>query len=730
MNDEVLTRPPAQHPAGDVEAAVNLQDTVTHYRACNLCEAICGIEIRMRGTEIVAIRGDTADPFSRGHICPKAVALKDLHEDPDRLRQPVRRTENGWETISWDDAIELVADRLAAVQLAHGDDAIATYLGNPNVHNYGLMTHGSRFLGPIRTRNRFSATSVDQLPHQLVAYWMYGHQLLVPIADIDRTQYFLVLGANPMASNGSLMTVPDFPHRLRALKARGGRMVVIDPRRGETAAVADEHHFIRPGGDAAFLLGLLKTLFDENLIKPGRLAEFSDGLDAVQSAISSFSLDTLAAHCSIDEATIRSIARDFAAADHAVAYGRIGVSIQRWGTLSQWLIQLLNLVTGNLDREGGAMFTRPAVDLVDNPTSRPGHYGKWKSRVRGLPEFSGELPVAALAEEVLTPGEGQIRALATVAGNPVLSTPNGAQLDRALASLDFMVSVDFYINETTRHAHVILPPTAALEHDHYDLIFNVFAVRNTARYSPPLFEKPAGALHDWEIFERVGARIATKLGARREPHPTPQQIIDIGLQSGPYSAMRKHPQFALSLKTLKQHPHGIDLGALEPCLPKRLRHADKRIHCAPPELLADLENFRTELHTAPTDGLRLIGRRHLRSNNSWMHNSQRLVKGPARHQLLMHPDDLLARNLENGTQVRLRSRVGTLIVEVLGSTDMMPGVVSLPHGWGHARTGVRMSIAQAHPGVSCNDLTDDTFLDQLSGNAALNGVPVTVEALA
>ncbi len=699
----------------------------THYRACNLCEAICGLEIRVRGDEILSIRGDDADPLSRGHICPKAVALKDIHQDPDRLRQPLRRTAGGWEEIGWDAALDLAAERLVAVAQAHGAGSVAAYYGNPNVHNYGSMTHGPRALGPLKTRSRYSATSVDQLPHQLLAYWMYGHQLLLPIADIDRTDYFLVLGANPMASNGSLMTVPDFRARLKALQARGGRMVLLDPRRTETAEVADEHHFIRPGTDAAFLLGLLKTLFDEGLARPGRLEGFADGIDAAAQAIRAFDLQALAAHCGLAPDSIRRIAREFAAAPRAAAYGRMGVSVQRWGTLSQWLIQLLNIVSGNLDREGGVLFPQPAVDLIESPASKPGHFAQWKSRVRGLPEFAGELPVAALAEEILTPGEGQVRALLTSAGNPVLSTPNGAQLDRALGSLEFMVSVDIYLNETTRHAHLILPPTSALEHDHYDLIFHTFAVRNTARYSEPLFDKPAGALHDWEIFEGLGGRIAQRMGAKYQPSPRPDQIIDMGLRSGPYGGMRKHP-LDLSLARLKQQPSGIDLGPLLPSLPQRLQHADKRLRCAPPEVLAELQSFAGEFAAAQADGLRLIGRRHVRSNNSWMHNSERLVKGPARYQLLMHPQDLDTRGLKDGAPVRVRSRTGEVVVEVAASDSVMPGVVSLPHGWGHGREGVRLGVAQAHAGASNNDLTDETYLDRVSGNAALNGVPVTVEA--
>jgi anaerobic selenocysteine-containing dehydrogenase len=696
------------------------------YRACNLCEAICGLEFTIENGSITRVRADKADPLSRGHICPKAVALKDLHEDPDRLRRPVRRTANGWEEMEWDDAFELVASRLSAIVKEHGENAVAAYLGNPTVHNYGSVTHTQRFLGKIRTKNRYSATSVDQLPHQLIAYLLYGHQFLLPIPDIDRTDYLLVLGANPMASNGSLMTVPDFPKRVAALQARGGKLVLLDPRRTETAEVADEHVFVRPGGDAAFLIGLLRTIFDEGLAKPGRLAAFTDGLAELERLVAGFDAAALAAHSGIPADVTRRIARELANAPRAAVYGRMGVSVQRWGTLCQWLIQALNVVTGNLDREGGTLATHPAFELVGSAASRPGSFGRWKSRVRGLPEFGGELPVAAMAEEMTTPGEGQIRALVTVAGNPVLSTPNGTRLDAALASLDFMVSVDMYVNETTRHAHVILPPTMGLEHDHYDVIFHAFAVRNTARYNEALFEKPAEARHDYEIFEGLGARLAEKLGKPHDTFPAPRELLDFALAGGRYGAGTSE---GLSVAALEKHPHGVDLGPLRPSFPERLQHADRRIQLVPGALAQELASFEGALgRDSRAPDLRLIGRRHLRSNNSWMHNSERLVKGPVRHRLLMHPDDLAARGLASGEKVRVKSRAGSVDVEVEATTDVMPGVVSLPHGFGHARGGVRLRVAQNHAGVSANDITDETWLDSLSGNAALNGVPVTVES--
>lgn len=721
-----------------------MSEARTHYGACNLCEAICGLEFKVQDQRIVAVRGDAADPFSRGHVCPKAVALKDLHEDPDRLRRPLRRTDAGWKEIAWDEAYALAARQLYAVRQAHGANSVAVYQGNPSVHNYGNLTHAQNFLGLLKTRNRYSATSVDQLPHQLVAYWMFGHQLLLPIPDIDRTQHFLVLGANPMASNGSLMTVPDFRGRLKALQTRGGRMVVIDPRRSETAAVADEHHFIRPGSDAALLLALLQVLFEEDRVRPGRLLEFTRGVDAIRTVVEPFTPESVAAITGIAPGTIRRIAREFSDSPAAVAYGRMGVSTQAYGSLCQWAINLLNLLSGNLDRAGGALFTSPAVDLLKGQTN-PGHYNLWQSRVRGLPEFSGELPVAALAEEMLAPGDGQIRALVTVAGNPVLSTPNGRRLEHALGGLEFMVAVDFYLNETTRHAHLILPPTCAVEHDHYDLIFHHLAVRNTARWSPPLFEKPEHARHDWQIFNGLARAYRRQLDAGQAPglrrqlgklpalakqRLRPDQLIDLGLRLGPYGAWARKPQ-RLSLRRLKQHPHGLDLGPLQPALPARLFTADRRVRCDIPELLADVDRLRAHLvQPGPPGELRLIGRRHLRSNNSWMHNAERLVKGKDRCLLLIHPDDAQRHALSDGDLAQVHSRVGSLQVRVQISAAMMPGVVSLPQGWGHHRDGTRLHIAQAHAGVSLNDLTDQLETDPVSGNAALNGLAVRLTTAA
>src|SRR6478752_393562 len=488
----------------------------TKIGVCNLCEAICGLRITLEDGVVTGVRGNLDDPLSRGHICPKGVSIGDVHADPDRLRRPVRRVtdESGatrWEEIGWDEALDLAADGLAAAINRHGRDAVGIYLGNPNVHSLGSLTHGTAMVRTFRTRNKFSATSVDQLPHQLVAHLMYGHQLFLPVPDIDRTSYFLVLGANPMASNGSLMTVPDFPTRLRELKARGGRMVVLDPRRTETAKAASEHHFVRPGTDAFVLLALVQVLVEEGLTRP---PSYVDGLDAATAAVADFTPERAEAASGVPAEVVRRVARELAAADGAVAYGRVGVSTHAFGTVCQWAVQLLNLLTGNLDRVGGAMFTTPAIDAVGTGLIGRVHHDLWRSRVRSLPEFAGELPVAALREEIETPGEGQVRALLTMAGNPVLSTPDGAGLDRAVAGLDFMVAVDIYVNETTRHADVILSPTTALERDHYDLVFHLLAVRNTARFTPAVLEPEDGAMHDWQIYREIVLRTHKRLGTK------------------------------------------------------------------------------------------------------------------------------------------------------------------------------------------------------------------------
>lgn len=703
-----------------------------HYRACNLCEAMCGVAIETDGNRVTSIRGDDDDPFSKGHLCPKATALQTLYEDPDRLRAPLRRVGSRWEPMDWDAALDFAAEGLHAVQERSGRDALGLYLGNPTVHNTGALLSVSLFARALRTRHRYSATSVDQLPHMLAAYFMFGHQLLLPVPDVDRTAYFLMLGANPIASNGSLMTAPGIRQRLDELRGRGGKLVVVDPRRTETAERASEHLFIRPGTDAQFLLGVLHEVFAQGRVRLGRLANSTDGLNEVRAVAAKFPPERVSAVTGVSAQTIRRVALEFATAPSAVCYGRMGTSTQAFGTVTSWLINALNVVTGNFDSPGGAMFPSPAFDPRTLPRALAGgrgSHGRWKSRVRGLPESGGELPVATLGEDILTPGEGQVRAMVVVAGNPVLSTPNGTQLDRAFGALDFMVSIDPYLNETSRHASIILPPPSPLEREHYDIAFHLLQVRNTVRYSPALFPIGKDARHDWQILLGLSARLealrggglTAKLKWKALEALGVERQLDLGLRLGRYGGLR-----GLTLAKVRAAVHGLDLGPLVPVLPQALPKQHPRIQLAPPQVLADVPRLEATLDEAG-EGLRLINRRHLRDNNSWLHNAPKLVSGANRCTLLMHPLDAQARGLEGGAAVRVRSRVGEVVVPLEVTDAMMPGVVSLPHGYGHGREGVRLSVAAAHAGQSVNDLSDDQAVDAVSGNAAFNGLSVSVQ---
>ncbi len=687
----------------------------THYRACNLCEAICGIEIEHANGEVLAIRGDKNDPFSRGHICPKAVALKDVYEDANRLKTPVKKFGDEWREISWEAAFDEVAEKIKDIQTNYGRNAVAIFQGNPSVHNFGTLLNSGELLKTLKTQNSYSATSTDQLPHHFAAWTMFGHPLLMPIPDVDRTSYFLILGANPLASNGSLMTAPDIINRLDAIKKRGGKIVLIDPRKTETARVANEHHFIKPSSDVFLLLAIVHTLFAENLINLGRLEDFTDGVETLREVSKDYAPETVEKTTGISAAEIKRIAIEFGTANSAVCYGRMGVSVQKFGSLCHWLINSINILTGNFDESGGAMFTQPAFDLL--ATAKPANiFNRWQSRVRNLPEFMNELPVAALAEEIETSGEGQIKALITSCGNPVLSTPNGAALETALDKLDFMVSIDIYINETTKHANIILPPATGLEVSHYDVIFNLFAVRNQAKYSAPLFPKAENAKYDWEIFQEIVHR----LNGADEPlnFVPPEAKLDFGLKFGRYK---------LSLEELRKNPHGIDLGELKSCLPERLVTENKRINLAPEVLVKNLERLKVEIENSAEFPFALIGRRHLRDDNSWLHNSERLMKGKNRCTILINAADAANLQIANGQTVKVSSRVGTVEIPCEISEKIMSGVVSIPHGYGHGRKGVQLDTAVNHAGVSLNDLTDERVLDELTGNAAFSNVRVRLE---
>ncbi len=686
---------------------------------------MCGVLVEVDGQRIQAVRGDPDDPFSRGYVCPKAAALADLHHDPERIRTPLIRTGSDWREASWDEALGRAAGGLAAIRRRHGRDAVALYYGNPVAHNLGLLTHGLAFRQALATRNLYSASSADQLPQMLAALRMFGHFGLIPVPDVDRTDFFLILGANPIVSNGSLMSAPDMRRRLGGIRARGGRVVVVDPRRTETAAAADEHLAIRPGADALLLAAMLQVIVSEGWVRLGRLAGRVKHLDALAAFVRELPPERVARRTGIAPPAIRRLAAAFAHAERAACYGRVGLCTQRHGTLAAWLQQALNLVTGRVDEAGGMMLPTPAVDALGilARLGWRGTFDRWRSS-RGLPEFGGELPVAALADEIELAGPRSVRALITVAGNPVLSAPNGRRLERALGSLDHVIAVDPYLNETTRHAHVLLPPAPPLARAHYDLALNAFAVRNVAKYAEPVVPRTAGQRHDWEILAELGGRALAprplrRVVARAARALRPERLLDLMLRAGPYG---------LTLARLRAAPHGIDLGPLQPGrVAGRVATPDGSIDLAPEAFVREgRDRLAAEADDGTAGGLVLIGRRHLRSNNSWMHNSPRLVKGPPRCTLLVHPDDAASRGLVTGDLAELGSEAGAVAVAVEVTDDMRPGVVSLPHGWGHHRDGVRLGVAREHAGASANDVTSDRHLDTLSGNAAFNGLPVTV----
>ncbi len=760
----------------------------TAIRTCPLCEATCGLtlEVDDETRTVGKVRGDADDVFSKGFLCPKGVAVKELHEDPDRIRTPLLRQPDGsFAEATWDEAFALIDEKLPAVQAAGGKDAVAAYIGNPGAHNLGAIVYGRVLLKALGTKNIFSASTVDQYPKQMASALMFGTGTTVPVPDLDRTDMLLVMGANPLASNGSLMTAPNARGRLRGIRARGGRIVVVDPRRTRTAEEADEHLFIRPGTDGLLLMALLQVIFAEGLDTPLDPTLY-DGLEEVRALCVDFTPAAVSDLTGIAEDRIVALAHDLAGADRAAVYGRIGTTTQAFGTLNSWLVDVVNAVTGNLDSEGGAMFPRVAAGGA-NTKGEPGRgrgyrHGRWGSRVRGLGELFGELPVAVLAEEIETPGDGQVRALITLAGNPVVSTPNADRLAAALEGLDFMVSIDIYVNETSRHADVILPAPSALERSHYDLALYTFAVRDVANFSPAVF--PCEGPDEWETLLRLTGvvtgqgpnadvaaidrfvaletirRETTTVGSPIEGGDAeallagyeaddaglrgPERMLDVLLRCGPYGAgypSAGHPGpglteqatgaaegcDGLSIDALLAAPHGIDLGPLSVRLPEVLRTPSGKVELAPPLLTGDVARLHDVLEAGhDEEAMVLVGRRDLRSNNSWMHNLPGLVRGPARCTAWVHPRDADRLGLIHGDPVLVTARTGAIEVPAEVTENVMPGVVSIPHGWGHDAPGVQMGVAGAHAGANSNVLCDEQIVEPLSGTAVLNGIPVSL----
>ena len=739
----------------------------TAYRTCPLCEAGCGLEVTVKDGAVTRIRGDMDDVFSKGFLCPKGSTLKQLHDDPDRLRRPMVKRDGVHVEVDWDEAWAVIADRLPSIIQEHGRDSVAVYMGNPSAHSLSAMLYNRAVIQPIGTRRRFSASTVDQMPRQVAAAYVFGTAVSVPVPDLDHTDHLVVIGANPYASNGSLCTAPDFPGRIERMRERGGTLVVVDPRRSRTAEEADRWLPIRPGTDSLFLAAMVTTMAEEGLVQPGdHVTPYLQGLDDVIAALAPFTAESVALATGLDAEGIRREARALCAATSGSVYGRIGTTTTEFGTLTSWLIDVVNICSGNLDRRGGAMFPTP---VAGGPTTRGKArqgkgfaIGRGNTTVRGLPEVMGEYPAAALAEEITEAGDQRIRALVTIAGNPVLSTPHSANLDAALEQLDFMVSVDIYLNETTKHADVILPSPSQLQKSHYDVSLLQFAVRNVANYSGPVLPLEEGQPDEWEILAKLGL-VAMGLGADADPAVAdetiarglvesavrdagsplhgrdvdevlaelgprrgPERLLDVMLQTGPFGAGFGANPGGASLDLLLEHPHGVDYGPLQPRLPEILRTPSGDIELAHPVLMADLARLAAMQPRFEEHELVLVGRRHLRSNNSWMHNIEVLVKGKPRCTLHVHPDDAARLGLADGGVARVTSRVGSVDAPVEVTDEVRPGVVSLPHGWGHGQPGTRLRVAAERAGVNSNVLTDDAQMDPLSGTSALNAIPVVV----
>ncbi|MER6277552.1 molybdopterin oxidoreductase family protein [Streptomyces sp900105245] len=738
----------------------------TALRICPLCEATCGLTLTLDGTRVTGARGDREDVFSKGFICPKGASFGAVDGDPDRLRTPLVRENGTLREATWEEAFDAVAAGLRPVAERHGPNAVGVVLGNPNVHTVAGALYPPVLLAALGTRSLFTASTVDQMPKHVSSGLLFGDANAIPVPDLDRTDHLLLIGANPLESNGSLCTAPDFPGRLKALKARGGRLTVVDPRRTRTAKLADRHLAIRPGTDALLLAAMATVLFEEGLTDLGDLAPHVEGVEEVRRALADFTPESVAAACDLDAGDVRALARELAAAPSAAVYARIGSCTVPHGTLASWLVDVLNVLTGNLDRPGGALFPQAATDRTPRPAG-PGRgfaLGRWHSRVSGHPEAKGELPLSALAEEIDTAtDEGEpVRALIVVAANPVLSAPDGDRLDKALASLDFMVSVDPYLNETSRHADVVLPPPPPSQSPHHDFAFNTLAVRNQVRYTRPAVPLEAGRMAESEILARlvlaatglhgtdpaaVDAMVVEQTLGRavreehspvhgRDPHELagrltgdngPERRLDMMLRLGPYGDGFGARPGGLSLDRLLAHPHGIDLGPLRPRLPQPLRTRSGRVELLPGPVADDLPRLRAALRERPA-GLVLVGRRHLRSNNSWMHNVPALTGGTNRCTLHIHPDDADRLGVRDGADVRIKGAGGEVVAPAEVTDGVRPGVVSLPHGWGHDRPGTRLGHASTAPGVNVNQLLDGSLLDPLSGNAVLNGIPVSLTA--
>jgi len=717
----------------------------TKYGICPICGSACGLVVEIEDGRITKVTGDREDPHSRGFVCPKGRSLKHQHTDPDRVVEPIRRDGDSWSPVGWDEAIGDIADRIVKVQKKYGRDSLAMYVGDGATHSYKALMATAAFVGATGTKNLYTANSMDTLPRMLASKLFYGNSGVLPIPDVERTGYLLVIGSNPVVSNGSVMTAPGFARYIRDIQKRGGKVVVVDPRRNETAEKSGEHYFIRPETDVFFLLALMNVIFEEKLDRPGALKSRIRGYAALKRRARDFTPERASRLTGIPAGNIRRIAREFSGADTAVCYGRMGTCAQVFGTTASMLVDVLNVITGNFDRPGGAMFTTPAIDMssVMKAIGMTGAHGKNHTRVSGLPDFNGEMPCAALAEEI--EASNGIRALVVVGGNPAVSIPNTARLVSAFGKLEIMVSLDPHVNATSCHADYILAPAIGLEHEIYPVMAYATAVHNVAKWAPRVIDPPPGVKYDSEILGELICRVAgghtpfprivsgglSSIGSAIEGRELLKLLIALG-PHGRLSRIARREGEALTLEDLEKKPHGIWLGQLEPGIDRQLGRRGK-INLMPKVLRGEFdrinefgETIERQGDAAGEDTMILISRRQLRFFNTSLHNINNLATGPEQCVIEINPADAKGRKIKTGDTVKVETDNGTAEIEAEVSDRVMPGVVSIPFGWNGPQPAAQQEVLNRHPGTNVNTITDQSRIDPVSAMTAFNGTRVRV----
>jgi formate dehydrogenase len=722
-----------------------------HRTYCRICEPTCGMIATVEDGKLVQLRPDADHPITKGFSCPKGIEFVHVQNDPDRLLYPMRRTESGeFERISWDTALDEIGAKLRAIRAAHGGESIGWYAGNPSAFSHSHAIWAGGFVRGLGSKHLYTPNTQDTSSRFVASHLLYGSPTIFPLPDLARTSFLLMVGANPLVSRGSLVAAGNLRDKLTGIVGRGGRVVVVDPRRTETAK-AFEHVAVRPDGDAWLLLAMLHVIFAEGLDDATTTAAQATGVDVLRTAAARCAPEDAEARCGVPADEIRALARSFATAPSAAAYGRTGACLGRHATLVNVLLDALNVVTGNLDRPGGSVFARPPIDFTAL-ASRLGlaTFDTYRSRVGDLPEVLGQMAAPLMAAEIETPGPGQLRALIVSAGNPLLSVPGAQDFERALGKLDLQVGIDLYLNETHRHADYVLPATTFYERDDVPLPLAEIQLTPFIQWTDAVAAPRGEARDDWRIIDDLArqlgfaavagvaskwigtsrvARLAQRamgVGAHRL---TPTKIVDALLRAGRDGDHFGLRRGGLTLAKLRAQPRGVvlaehvDTGVLT----KRLKHRDRRVHLGDERIAAELTRLLDAPEPSSDYPLLMIGRREVRSHNSWLHNTPRFRDATRRHRALVNPVDAAAIGVADGGPARVVSARGAIELPVELSEDVAPGTIAVPHGWGHRGAG--WQTANEAGGANVNELTSSALddLEKLSGMAHLNGVPVRLE---